>query len=101
MQENNNTVGSFDEILDVKYGKQGTNEREAFNREVYAYCMGQLVYEARKQEGMSQSELAEKVGTNKTYISRIERGLIEPGIGFFCQIVNALGLRLEVVRPLA
>lgn len=59
-----------------------------------------MVMEARKQEKMSQSELAAKVGTNKTYISRIERGLIEPGIGIFCQIANALGMRLEMVKSM-
>lgn len=94
-------IGSFDSILDEKYGKAGTPEREEFNREAYAYCMGQMVMEARKHENMSQSELAEKVGTNKTYISRIERGVIEPGIGLFCRIADALGLRVELVRPLS
>lgn len=93
-----NDIGSFDAILDDKYGKIGTHEREEFHREAYAYCMGQMVMAARKQEKMSQSELAAKVGTNKTYISRIERGLIEPGIGIFCQIANALGMRLEMVK---
>lgn len=94
-----NDVGSFDAILDEKYGQIGTPQREEFHREAYAYCMGQMVMEARRQEKMSQSELAEKVGTNKTYISRIERGVIEPGIGLFCRIVDALGLRVELVRP--
>lgn len=95
-----NDIGSFDAVLDEKYGKIGTPEREEFHREAYAYCMGQMVMEARKQEKMSQSELAAKVGTNKTYISRIERGLIEPGIGIFCQIANALGMRLEMVKSM-
>ncbi len=95
-----NEIGSFDAILDEKYGKQGTPEREEFNREAYAYCMGQMVMEARKHEKMSQSELAERVGTNKTYISRIERGVIEPGIGLFCRIADALGLRVELVKPM-
>lgn len=95
-----NDIGSFDAILDEKYGKIGTPEREKFHREAYAYCMGRMVMEARKQEKMSQSELAAKVGTNKTYISRIERGLIEPGIGIFCQIANALGMRLEMVKSM-
>lgn len=97
MQERNQ-IGSFDAILDEKYGRSGTPEREEFNREAYAYCMGQMVMEARKKEHMSQSELAERIGSNKTYISRVERGLIEPGIGIFCQIASALGLRLELVR---
>lgn len=59
-----------------------------------------MVMQARKQEKMSQSELAAKVGTNKTYISRIERGLIEPGIGLFCRIADALGLRVELIRQI-
>lgn len=91
-------IGSFDAILDEKYGKIGTSKREEFHREAYAYCMGQMVMEARRKEKMTQADLAERVGTNKTYISRIERGLIEPGIGFFCQLANALGMRLEMVR---
>lgn len=45
-----NDIGSFDAILDEKYGKIGTLEREVFHREAYAYCMGQMVVEARKHE---------------------------------------------------
>ena len=94
----NPDLHDFDAVLDEMYGKEGSEERDVFRREAYAYCMGQMVCDARKQEGLSQSELAQKVGTNKTYISRIERGLIEPGIGMFCQIANALGMRLEMVK---
>lgn len=49
---------------------------------------------------MTQSELAEKVGTNKTYISRIEKGVIEPGVGFVFRIIDALGLKIEIVKPI-
>lgn len=45
-----NDIGSFDAILDDKYGKIGTPEREEFHREAYAYCMGQMRTEARKKE---------------------------------------------------
>ena len=45
-------------------------------------------------------ELAEKVGTNKTYISRIEKGIIEPGVGLFFRIIDALGLKIEIVKPI-
>lgn len=96
----NPNLNDFDSVIDNLYGAEGTPQREEFRREAYAYCMGQMVCEARKSEGLSQTELAQKVGTNKTYISRIERGLIEPGIGLFCQIANALGMRVEMVRSL-
>lgn len=99
MQKRNN-IGSFDAILDDKYGKIGSTEREEFHKEAYAYCVGQIVCNARKQEKMTQSELAEKVGTNKTYISRIEKGVIEPGVGLFFRIIDALGLKFEIVKPM-
>lgn len=99
MQERNE-IGSFDAILDEKYGKIGTPERNDFHREAYAYCVGQMICNARKQEKMTQSELAKKVGTNKTYISRIEKGIIEPGVGLFFRIIDALGLKVEIVKPI-
>lgn len=99
MQKKNN-IGSFDAILDEKYGKIGSPEREEFHKEAYAYCIGQIVCNARKQEKMTQSELAERVGTNKSYISKIEHGLIEPGVGLFLRIINALGLKFDIVKPM-
>lgn len=99
MQERND-IGSFDAILDEKYGKIGTPQRNEFHKEAYSYCVGQIISDARKRERMTQSELAERVGTNKTYISRIEKGVIEPGVGLFLRIIDALGLKFEIVKPI-
>lgn len=99
MQERND-IGSSDAILDEKYGKTGTPQRDAFHREAYSYCVGQIICNARKEEHMTQSDLARKVGTDKTYISRIEKGLVEPGVGLFFRIIDALGLKIDIVRPL-
>ena len=96
----NPDVGSMDAVLDNLYGKVGTPEREEFRKEAYSYCVGQLISDARKQERMTQAELAEKVGTNKSYISRIEKGAIEPGVGLFFRIIDALGLKMEIVKPM-
>ena len=96
----NPKIGSMDAVLDKLYGKVGSPEREEFRKEAYSYCVGQIISDARKQEKMTQSELAEKVGTNKTYISRIEKGVIEPGVGLFFRIIDALGLKIENVNPI-
>ena len=96
----NPDVGSMDAVLDKLYGKVGTPEREEFRKEAYSYCVGQLISDARKQERMTQAELAEKVGTIKSYISRIEKGAIEPGVGLFFRIIDALGLKMEIVKPM-
>ena len=96
----NPNVKSMDDVLDSLYGAVGTPEREEFRREAYAYYVGNIIREARKQENITQDALAKKVGTNKSYISKIEKGLIEPGIGMFYRIIEALGLRVEIVKPI-
>jgi hypothetical protein len=46
--ENNHQIADYDVVLDSKYGKVGTPEREAFRRDAYAYCMGQLIMDAAR-----------------------------------------------------
>ena len=98
--QTNSKIGSMDAVLDELYGKVGSPERDEFRKEAYSYCVGQLISSARKREKMTQTDLAKKVGTNKSYISRIEKGSIEPGVGFFFRIIDALGLKVEIVKPI-
>ena len=90
---------SVDAIMDKKFGKVGTSERDNFRREAYSYCMGQIIHDARKKEKVTQEELAKRIGASKSYISRIEKGVIEPGVSTFYRIIEALGLRIEIVKP--
>jgi DNA-binding XRE family transcriptional regulator len=87
---------TVNDMLDEKYGKEGTPARETFNREAYAYYTGQILEQARKDAGMTQSELADKVGSNKSYISRIETGRTEPRVSTFYRIAAALGLSVSL-----
>ena len=98
MQANNSLLTSVDDIMDAKFGKVGTPEREQFRREAYAYYMGQILHDARKGEKITQKELAGRVGVDKAYISKIEKGIIEPGIAMFYRIASALGLSVELNR---
>jgi transcriptional regulator with XRE-family HTH domain len=61
--------------------------------------MGQIINDARKSEKITQAELAQRIGTDKAYISKVEKGIIEPGVGTFYRIIDALGLRVEIVKP--
>ena len=96
-----NDIISVDAMMDERFGKVGTPEREAFRKDAYAYCVGKIISDARKREKVTQQELAQRIGTNKSYISRIENGSVEPGAGMFLRILSALGLRFEVSQPLA
>jgi DNA-binding XRE family transcriptional regulator len=65
---------NFKDHLDKQYGKVGTQEREEFDKNSKAFAIGELIKNARKEAKLTQSELAEKAGTTKNYISRIENG---------------------------
>ena len=68
----NNNLTSFNDHLDQQYGKRGSSEREKFEEGFEAFKLGAMIQELRKEQGMTQEQLAVKCGTTKTYISRIE-----------------------------
>ena len=100
IMKTNLDINSMDEVLDGLYGAVGTPERENFRREAYAYCVGQLIHDTRKQEKVTQEVLAKRVGTDKSYISKVEKGVIEPGASMFYRIIEALGMKIEIVKPI-
>ncbi|MBR0322033.1 MAG: helix-turn-helix transcriptional regulator, partial [Bacteroidales bacterium] len=53
---------------------------------------------ARKEAGVTQSELAKRINSSKSYISKLEKGHINPSAGLFFSIINALGMRVEIVK---
>ncbi|MGV8136109.1 MAG: helix-turn-helix domain-containing protein [Mangrovibacterium sp.] len=59
----------------------------------------QIGFGAKRE--VTQQELASRIGTSKSYISKIEKGLVEPGVGTFYRIMNSLGLRIEIVKQLS
>jgi len=63
---------SFSNHLDEQYGPEGTKERTAYEEGFEAFKLGILLQDLRTKEGMTQEELANKCGTTKSYISRIE-----------------------------
>ena len=86
--------------LDKEFGVPGTPERAKFDEEAYAFYTGQILLDARKESKISQSELAKRISTTKSYISRIENGTINPSVATFYRIMNALGLRVEIVKAI-
>ena len=92
----NNDIKDVSAELDTLYGKVGSSEREQFRKEAYAYYMGQILQDARKSEKITQNELAKRVGVNKSDISNIENGIVEPGIAMLFRIASALGCTVEL-----
>lgn len=92
-----NYLTSFSDHLDQQYGKLGTKKREAFEEGFEAFKLGAMLQELRKEQGMTQTQLAEKCGTTKTYISRIENDASDVRLSTLMRIIReGLGGHLKL-----
>jgi len=86
-----NNMTSLDQFKDKHYGKVGTPKRDKLEEGYENFKLGALIHEARLEKGLTQAELAEKVGTTKSYISKIENNIKEVRLSTLKKIVE-LGL---------
>jgi len=92
-----NNLKPLDQFIDEQYGKKGTTKRDKFEKGYEAFKMGVLIQEARLKKGLTQEQLAEKCGTNKGYISKLENNIKEVRFSTLQKIVEiGLGGKLEV-----
>ena len=91
MHKNDHQIRDYDAVLDARYGKIGTPERAKFDEAAYSFYTSQLLLDARKEAGVTQAELAKRIHSSKSYISRLEHGEFVPSAGLLFQIIAALG----------
>jgi HTH-type transcriptional regulator/antitoxin HipB len=97
MEKLSSNLTSWDDHLDKKYGKIGTASREKYEQEFEAFKIGVLIQEARKKQHLTQKQLAEKVGTTKNYISRIENNASDIRLSTLMRIISeGLGGHLKL-----
>ena len=84
------------EELNQVFGAPGTESRKNAENQAWEEYNAQILLDARKQAGMTQTQLADKIGADKSYISRIERGLTIPSISTFYRMVSAMRLSVEL-----
>ncbi len=90
-------ITNFEDLLIDKYGKKGTIERDKFDSDSLAFRLGVMLKEARNEANLTQEQLAEKTGTKKSYISRIERGMSDIQISTYYKLVEiGLGKHLNI-----
>ena len=88
---------TFESLLEEKYGKKGSLQRDQFDADSLAFRLGILLKEARIEANLTQEELAEKTGTKKSYISRIERGASDIQISTYWKLIEiGLGRQLHI-----
>jgi transcriptional regulator with XRE-family HTH domain len=70
--------------------------RAAYEAARAAYEVGRMIRELREARGLSQRELAERMGTTQSVVGRLEAGGSRPTIVTLERVAQALGLQLEV-----
>ncbi|MEP7269332.1 MAG: helix-turn-helix transcriptional regulator [Saprospiraceae bacterium] len=89
---------NFDELLDIKYGKIGSKNRDEFEEKAQYFVISEILRDARKEANMTQEQLAVKVGTKKSYISRLENGKCDIQLSTLYRIFEfGLGKRVNLM----
>ena len=86
---------TLDQLIEKNYGKKGTPKREKFEAGYENFKIGAMLQEACHEKGLTQEKLAQKVGTTKSYISKIENDIKEVRLSTLRKIVE-LGLGGEL-----
>lgn len=88
MKKEHSKLTSFSDHLNSQYGGRGTLGREKYEQEFEAFKLGVMLQELRKEKGLTQEQLAEKCGTTKNYISRIENNASDIRLSTLMRIIQ-------------
>lgn len=88
---------SFEDHLNKHRGEKGTESRAKFDADSLAFRLGIMLKEARTEAKLTQEQLAERTGTKKSYISRIETGKSDIQLSTFYKLIEiGLGKTLDI-----
>lgn len=69
-------IQTFDELIELEHGEIGTESRSHYEEGAQMFIISEMLKTARKEAKMTQEQLAEKAGTKKSYISKLENGKV-------------------------
>ena len=86
----------IEDLITEDFGAEGTPTRMEFGAEVDAFILGERLKEERKRAGLTQEQLADKIGTKKSYISRVENGHADIQVSTLFKIFQGLGRKVSL-----
>ncbi|MEI7663075.1 MAG: helix-turn-helix transcriptional regulator [Bacteroidota bacterium] len=93
----NKNLTSLSQFVEKEYGVKGTEKRDKLEAGYEAFKLGVLIQQARQEKGMTQEEVAVLAGTNKSYISKLEKDLKDIRFSTLQRIIkDGLGGHLEL-----
>ena len=94
----NSTFIDVTNHLENKFGPVGSKGWVEAESRAWEEYNAQIIRDARKESGMTQSEVADRIGADKAYISRVEHGITVPTVSSFYRIISAMGMRVVITR---
>jgi len=86
---------TLDEAKDKYLGKVGTEKRDKYEYELRLDLLGKMIKQTRKERQLTQSQLGELIGVQKSQISRIERNAKNVTIETILRVFRALKARIN------
>lgn len=91
---------SIDELTDEIVGKRGTVERDIFEYDLRMDVIGTMIKDARLKKNMTQGDLGELLGVQKSQISKLENNTKDFRIGTILRALEALGAKVKMTVEL-
>lgn len=85
-----------EDMISKEYGAKGTVSREEFDAKSRAWYYAEILKNARKQAGITQQQLADKIGKKREYVAMLEKGETDMQLSTFLMISEAVGLRFTL-----
>ena len=85
-----------EDYLSTKYGKRDSDSRKEFDAKAMAWYYAEILKDARKGAGITQQQLAERVGKKREYIALLEKGETDMQLSTFLMITQAIGIHVEL-----
>ncbi len=86
----------IEDLITEDFGAIGTPERDQFEMECDAFIIGERLKVERLKAGLTQEQLAERIGTKKSFISRVERGRTDIQLSTLVKLFRGLGRQISV-----
>ena len=93
---NNKNLTPIEVLIAEDFGQIGTEERDQFEMECDAFIIGEQLKQERRRAGLTQEQLADRIGTRKSFISRVEKGHADIQLSTLVKLFHGLNRRVSV-----
>lgn len=97
MKKVSKKITNYKQLITAEYGHKGSQSRIDFEIKSRAFMIGELLRDARRHSKLTQEQLAEKIGSKKSFISRIENGKVDIQLSTLYRIIElGIGKKLNI-----